>query len=35
MVAEMAQRRVAETVAALDTADPVDPGPDDGREAKG
>ena len=30
IVAEMAQRRVAETVATLDTADPVDPDPGDG-----
>ena len=27
LVAEMAQRRVAETVATLDTADPIDPDP--------
>ena len=35
MVAQMAQRRVAETVATLDTADPVDPDPGDaqGRRA--
>jgi len=32
LVAEMAQRRVAETVATLDTADPVDPDPGDGPE---
>jgi glucuronide carrier protein len=35
MVAEMAQRRVSEGVAALDTADPVGTDPGDGRDAKG
>jgi glucuronide carrier protein len=35
MVADTAQRRVAETVATLDTADPVDPPPGEGRTTKG
>jgi glucuronide carrier protein len=35
MVAEMAQRRVGEAVAALDAAEPVDTDPGDGRGAKG
>jgi glucuronide carrier protein len=34
MVADMAQRRVAETVATLDTADPVDPPPGGGQQAQ-
>jgi hypothetical protein len=34
MVAEIAQRRVAETVATLDAADPVDPRPGDDPEAR-